>query len=139
MSESLTTAIRDSIKELKRVKDNLILAYEATLYDVGGSLVWYTPLKTGLASSNWNVTNSDRSEDVREPEGFEKGAASLDAIQGQIKQLKLGLDVIYYNPVEYIDDLEGGTSRQAPEGMIAPATRRIDKIWVQNLEYFKVI
>lgn len=136
---SLSEAIRDSIKELKRVKDNLILSYEATLYDIGGSLVWYTPLRTGLASSNWNVTNSDRSEPVREPSGFEKGKASLDAMQGQIKQLKLGSEIIYYNPVEYIDDLEGGFSRQAPSGMVTPTVMRINGIWVQNLEYFKVI
>ena len=136
---SLTEAIRDSIKELKRVKKNLILSYEATLYDIGGTLVWYTPLRTGLASSNWNVTNSDRSEPVREPSGFEKGKASLDAMQGQIKQLKLGSGVIYYNPVDYIDDLEGGFSRLAPDGMISPTIRRMDEIWVQNLEYFKVI
>ena len=136
---SLSEAIRDSIKELKRVKENLILAYEATIYDIGGSLVWYTPLKTGLASSNWNVTNSDRSEPVREPYGYEKGKAALDAIDGQIKQLKLGSDVIYYNPVEYIKNLEDGTSRQAPRGIIRPTTMRINGIWVQNLEYFKVI
>lgn len=136
---SLSEAIRDSIKELKRVKENLILSYEATLYDIGGSLVWHTPIRTGLASSNWNVTNSDRSEPVREPSGFEKGKASLDAMQGQIKQLKLGSEVIYYNPVEYIDDLEGGFSRQAPSGMVTPTIMRINGIWVQNLEYFKVI
>lgn len=136
---SLSEAIRDSIKELKRVKENLILSYEATLYDIGGTLVWYTPLKTGLASSNWNVTNSERSEPVREPSGFEKGRAALDAMQGQIKQLKLGSEIIYYNPVEYIDDLEGGSSRQAPTGMISPTLARINGIWVQNLEYFKVI
>jgi hypothetical protein len=136
---SLSEAIRDSIKELKRVRENLILAYEATLYDIGGALVWYTPVKTGLASSNWNVTNSDRSEPVREPSGTNKGDATLAAIGSQIKQLKLGSDVIYYNPVEYIEDLEAGSSRQAPSGMILPTTMRINGIWVQNLEYFKVI
>lgn len=136
---SLSEAIRDSIKELKRVKENLTLAYGATLYDIGGSLVWYTPLKTGLASSNWNVTNSDRSESVREPTGYEKGKAALDAMEGQIKQLKMGSEIIYYNPVEYIGDLEDGTSRQAPSGMITPTKMRVNGLWVQNLEYFKVI
>ena len=136
---SLSEAIRGSIKELKRVKENLALAHEATLYDIGGYLVWYTPLKTGLASSNWNVTNSDRSESVREPNGYEKGQAALDAMQGQIKQLKMGSEIIYYNPVDYIGDLEDGTSRQAPIGMIEPTKMRINGLWVQNLKYFKVI
>jgi len=136
---SLEEAIRDSIKELEGIKSNLILAYEATLYDVGGELVYHTPIDTGVASSNWNVTNSDRSEPVKEPYGFEKGKASLDAIQDQIKKLKLGSDVIYYNPVDYIDDLEGGSSRQAAMGMIKPTELRINGLWVQNLEYFKVI
>lgn len=136
---SLSEAIRDSIKELKRVRENLILSYEATLYDIGGALVWYTPINTGLASSNWNVTNSDRSESEREPSGFEKGSASLGAIQSQIGQLKLGSDVIYYNPVEYIDDLEGGFSRQAPSGMITPTVARIEGLWIKNLQYYKVL
>jgi hypothetical protein len=136
---SLEESIRDSITELKRVKENLTLAWESTLYDIGGELVHFTPIDTGLASSNWNVTNSDRSEPVREPYGFEKGKASLDVIQGQIKQLNLGSDVIYYNPVDYIDDLEGGSSRQAAGGIIKPAELRINGLWVQNLEYFKII
>jgi len=138
MSLSLTQAVEEFTEELKEVKSNLDLCYEATLYDVGKTLVYYTPIRTGLASSNWNVTDSGSRSSERTPIEGTKGAASLTAISNQVKVVEMGKDVTFYNPVKYIVDLDKGTSRQAPSGMIVPTVPHIQTLWEQNLTKFKI-
>ncbi len=138
MAISLTKAAEDAAKAVKEVKVDLTHCYRETLYDIGDSLVFFTPLKTGLASSNWNV-GKGRISTVRNPKEGLKGTASLQAIGSQVSSINLGDTAIFSNPVEYIDDLELGTSRQAPAGMITPTKARIDDIWLSNLKKYNLI
>lgn len=133
------TAVGGVVTELKRVRDNLALSYQNTLYDIGSTLVYYTPIKTGLASSNWNVTPRGTMTTQRQPIKGEKGAAALTAISYQVQGIQAGQQATFYNTVEYIDDLEGGSSRQAPSGMVTPTLTNIDNIWIENLKKSKLI
>ena len=125
--------------ELRKIKEDLSVAYKDTLRDVGDSLIFYTPILTGLASSNWNVTDSQQSAAERQPIGGEKGLSSKQAINSQVETIKLGRLATFYNPVSYIGDLDGGTSRQAPAGMTVPKMNRIDHLWITNLRKNKII
>lgn len=136
---SLATAAGEMIKDLQRVVENITLCYQATLYDVGATLVFYTPIDTGLASSNWNVDNVGTISIEREPIEGVKGLAALRAISGQVKLMKLGDTAIFSNPVDYIPKLEAGISRQAIGGMIIPTASRVDDIWLTNARKFKLI
>ncbi len=137
MALSLAAAANNAAKALKEVKIDLTHCYKETLYDIGDALVFYTPLKTGLASSNWNV-GKGRISTVRNPKEGLKGTASLEAIESQIEVFNLGDTALFSNPVDYIDDLENGTSRQAPAGMITPTKARIDDIWLSNLRKYNL-
>lgn len=134
MANSLTAAISDVVKELKGVRDNLTLSYQNTLYDIGKTLVFYTPIKTGLASSNWNVTSDGRIGDIRQPVEGVKGASSTISMSYQVQGIQAGEQATFYNPVHYIEDLEGGSSRQAPSGMVTPTITNIEDIWIQSLK-----
>lgn len=139
MAKSLTQGIEGSLKELRRVKANLTLSFQDTLMDVGESLIFYTPLKTGLASSNWNMTDSTTVSSQRQPEGGTKGAAAISAMQSQVTSIDIGGITTFYNPVDYIDDLERGTSTQAPAGMITPTKVDIQSQWLRNLYKYNLI
>jgi hypothetical protein len=139
MAISLASAAKIVAKALEEVKVDLNHAYKETLYDVGASLVYYTPILTGLASSNWNVDKTGGISTVRQPSEGIKGTASLEAIETQIESFNLGDTAIFSNPVDYIDDLEKGTSRQAPAGMVTPTRVRIDDIWLENLKKYNLI
>lgn len=139
MANNFAAAISGVVKELKGVRDNLTLSYQNTLYDIGSTLVYYTPIKTGLASSNWNVTPKGKAGDIRQPVRGEKGLASLTAISYQVQGIDAGEQATFYNPVEYIGDLEGGSSRQAPAGMVTPTISNVEDIWIKNLKKQKLI
>ena len=51
----LADAIMQSVSALKGIQKGLDAAYQDTLLDVGTSLVFFTPIDTGAAASNWNV------------------------------------------------------------------------------------
>lgn len=139
MASQFATAIIGFANEVKRVRDNLTLSYQNTLYDIGKTLVYYTPIKTGLASSNWNVTPEGKMSTVREPLQGDKGLSSTTAISYQVQGINAGESALFYNTVHYIDDLESGSSRQAPSGMITPTLPNIEDIWISNLRKQQLI
>ena len=65
MANSLSAAIKATVRELEMIKQDLIISHQVTMYEIGERLVYYTPLKTGLASNNWNVTASQETEPER--------------------------------------------------------------------------
>ena len=135
---SLAQAAKDAAIATRRTRSFLVLSYHATLYDIGESLVFFTPYKTGLASSNWNVGTAPISTERKVTEGI-KGQASLNAMLSQVQHISMGTSAIFSNPIDYIDKLESGTSRQAPAGMVTPTRVRIDDIWIKNLKEFNII
>lgn len=139
MAVSLAQGALQAAKELKRVRQDLTLCFRETLIDIGEALVFYTPIKTGLASSNWNVTDTGSIPLERQPIEGKKGAASIDAITVQVQSIKIGGVLVYSNPVDYIEDLEKGSSRQAPAGMVTPTKLRINGIWLANLKKYNLL
>lgn len=135
MANSLSAAIKATVRELEMIKQDLIISHQVTMYEIGEQLVYQTPLKTGLASNNWNVTADDTTEPEREA-GFEggKGLSSLNAISYQVKDLYKKPESLFYNPVDYIWDLEAGSSRQAPNGIVTPTVPQVENIWIDNLQ-----
>lgn len=136
--KDIAQAAKDAAKATREIRNSLISSYRETLIDIGESLVFFTPLKTGLASSNWNV-GLRRTSNEREPLSGEKGVAAVNAMKLQVLSLEPKNVSIFNNPIEYIDDLEGGTSPQARSGMVEPTMYRIGDIWQSNLLKNKII
>jgi hypothetical protein len=86
-------------------------AVRTVAFKAFGMIVKKTPVDTGRARGNWNVSVAtiDRSVDA---EAKRPKAPSIK--KGD------GLKPIYIvNSLDYIQDLENGTSKQAPNGMVA--------------------
>lgn len=132
----LADAVTKSVSALKGIQRGLDAAYQDTLVDVGLSLIFFTPIDTGAARSNWNVGLTTSYGKPTEPLG---GNGPIHAIQGQVTTIKAGSNSVFYNNVDYIDELEAGKSPQAQAGMVTPTKVRVNGFWIKNLKKYRII
>jgi hypothetical protein len=97
-------------------------------YRLYGSLKWYTPVLTGHARHNWVGTlNKPWDEEIEgvfaeEGEthdpltGFEK--EHWASVKSRLMAMPVGQTVWVSNNVPYIQRLENGWSKKAPQGMV---------------------
>lgn len=99
-------------------------------------LVLETPVDTGRARSNWQVSLGSPITSQREPyapgEGLGKAegqnaAGALAQAQERIGKRRTGETVYITNNVDYIGPLNDGTSTQAPAGFVQAAITRAVK------------
>ena len=102
-------------------------------------IVRNTPVRTGLARGNWQVGTSINSRRLGnlDPSGQATISTGLAAIARA--QIPFG-NLFIFNNVDYIGDLENGSSAQAPNGMIAAARADIAAFaaLIANSEDFSV-
>jgi len=96
-------------------------------------LVLETPVDTGRARSNWQVSLGSPLSSEREPyvpgEALGKGegqnaAGALAQAQERIGARRSGQDIYIQNNVDYIGALNDGSSAQAPAGFVQAAIQR---------------
>jgi len=77
-----------------------------------------TPVDTGAARGNWHVSlnNADGAYDLSKTD--KDGAPTINSGVSLIKAAPRFADLIIENNVPYIDKLEDGHSKQAPNGMV---------------------
>jgi hypothetical protein len=84
-----------------------------------GRLIRRTPVDTGRARGNWNVAigSTDPTHDMEflDPQG----TAALQGGQQVIGEFRAGERLFLTNSVPYVEELERGHSKQAPQGMVA--------------------
>ena len=102
----------------KKVPEQLTLLQKKVVLEALRRLVMRTPVDTGRARANWQVTIANPAEDqisVTDSEGAATIAKGLAALVG----LPDNQIVWISNNVDYIEKLEHGGSGQAPEGMLS--------------------
>lgn len=83
-------------------------------------VVLRTPVDTGRARGNWQLTLGEPAEKVIDRSDKNENPMTVGQEMAKAAQInKLGVDVFITNNVEYILYLEEGTSKQAPSGMVA--------------------
>jgi len=88
--------------------------------DLYKMIVERTPIDTGRAKASWSL-GIDRGEDKAENEGYSFNEIN-SIIQDNVSEFKFTVHddhVTIYNNLEYIENLENGTSKQAPSGMVS--------------------
>lgn len=108
----------------------------ADLYKVRQQIWGLQPIE-GYARGSWQVS-LDGSLDKQELYGASSGATALGAVNTHLRNYKLGEDIIIGNPAHYIGALEGlqgiPSSRQAPQGIMKPATDKIMNFYQLKLD-----
>lgn len=91
----------------------------------GRSVIRKTPVDTALAVSNWiSSIGAPVNQVVIQPVFGDRGAGITKAemlLKSIAKLYKIGRILFISNSVSYIEELDGGSSAQAPNGMTGPA------------------
>lgn len=90
---------------------------QTATYLVGKEVVTLSPVDTGLFKGNWQLTVGAPTDHslIRYDE---EGTAALMDMSRNVRTFTLGQIAYIQNTVEYGYDLEYGSSRQAPDGMV---------------------
>jgi hypothetical protein len=100
------------------VPQKLVLFQKKLVLEALRRIVMKTPVDTGRARGNWQVTIAEPAEaqiDVKDKDGTAVIAAGMAAIA----DLPPNMVVWISNNLDYIEALEDGHSGQAPQGMVA--------------------
>ncbi len=85
-------------------------------FDMHSRIVMRMPVDTGRARANTQISLHNLPSDAT-LETDKSGNATIASGNRELSQFKLGDTVFIYNNVEYVLDLEFGSSKQAPGGM----------------------
>lgn len=109
--------IRERAQEIEVNTDKITATLATT---INQSVVLATPVDTGHARANWQVGigASPLAERDEEDQG---GAETIRRNNGVIQRRKTGQTIYLVNNVEYIVDLNNGSSAQAPANFVALA------------------
>ncbi|MCU0943703.1 MAG: HK97 gp10 family phage protein [Hydrogenophaga sp.] len=101
----------------KKFEDRTDALIRAAALDALGAIVQRTPVDTGRARANWQVTigaPAGGTVTTLDPSGALARAKAL----GALASFKGGSSVFIVNNLPYILPLEYGSSKQAPAGMV---------------------
>lgn len=106
------------------VRDRLAAGYRARrnflVYQLFSYIVMGTPVLSGRARGGWQI--SVRSPSTSSPIRLDPdGTNTIGEEIANLKGAGAFLDIFIVNNIAYIDELERGTSQQAPDGMVKVA------------------
>ena len=109
--------------------------------DLYRRIVERTPVDTGRAKASWQLATYH--DDYERPDGEYSASDIQGFINEQIDGLQIDIHeggiVVIYNNLEYIEQLENGTSQQAPEGMVEVSLSEFEAHFREALRGFKGI
>lgn len=120
-------------QQAKNIKSNTSLLVRRCATVVIEELAVRTPIDSGRAKSNWIVTLNSPTIARIEPHHFgvlgSTAPQTIKTVQARaaivINRFKIGDTVIIQNNLDYIVDLEKGSSKQSPAGFIHQSLARI--------------
>jgi hypothetical protein len=108
----------------KKANVNMDTVLRKIMLDVGTSLVQTTPVDTGRARANWTIN-------VNGPDASTTQGTDLSGSQtiAKIASYNVQAGGVYFitNSLPYINRLETGWSKQAPNGMVRITAARFQK------------
>ncbi len=130
MSSNLVEFNRELAQFAKSVPEMATVMQKKIVLEALRRLVMRTPVDTGRARGNWQVTIDQPAEsqlDVTDPDGdptIHKGMAVLAGLPDATV-------VWISNNVDYIEFLEQGGSQKSPEGMLAVTVAELREMFVE--------
>lgn len=101
-----------------KVGDKMELFVKASALGIGKSLVEKSPVDTGRFKGNWQYGQSSVNMTTSSAPSRD-GSAAIGRIQTGLETYKLGKMIYITNSMPYAKKLEDGSSKQAPNGMVA--------------------
>lgn len=99
----------------------------AVVLEAVGRIVRRTPVDTGRARGSWQVTVGSPASGV--PDRLDlAGTAEPDKVGRMAGSILFGIPTYIVSNLDYMDKLEHGSSKQAPNGMVALTAAEIPAI-----------
>lgn len=114
-----------------KAMDSIDQARQAIILELFSSIILDTPVDTGRARGNWqtDIGNPIKEAIDRIDQG---GEAAIRQAQAKIASSGMADSLFMSNNLPYIEPLENGSSRQAPQGMVKRNFARVKQIVRRN-------
>lgn len=117
LEEVMADFITDFVTDLSRATPLGSVTKFYSLYLLRSKVKGYK-IQAGLARGNWRVTFRNGVTGVVQNYYTNGGEAGADAFERMVENYTLGKKVYIVNNVDYIDNLNQGSSKKAPAGYI---------------------
>lgn len=108
--------------EIRRTVDDVVKAKKLIALEALRRIIQKTPVDTGRARGNWQVSLELLAEENWSKDPLSEGAAYLSKLRD--------FEILYiFNNVEYVIYLEEGHSSQAPQGMVAITLQELEELF----------
>ena len=115
----------------ERIHTKARQAYAGLVLEAYRRVVLRTPVDTGRARGNWNISTGHPEAGADESKFDTTGLPSIGKAAAFTKSLSIK-DITYIvNNLPYINKLEHGSSSQAPVGMVAVTVEEVRQIAVE--------
>jgi hypothetical protein len=116
-------------KRIDKTQGKLDIFVRRLVLDIDKRLVMKTPVDTGRAKANWNVSSGSINTGTRMAVSSSGRGQYDNYNQAEIVSIKVNGQKIYLtNSLPYIRRLEYGYSKQAPAGMVRTTLAEIQPI-----------
>lgn len=116
----------DQIRQ--RIRQKALLFYKFLIFEAYRRVVLRTPVDTGRARGNWDVSVNEPSSTFDWEKYDKTGSSSITQAAKFVQSVTLD-DISYIvNNLPYIGALERGHSKQAPEGMVALTVEEVEMV-----------
>ena len=110
---------------VKVVPERALALQKRIALDLLSRIVFRTPVDTGRARGNWQTALSESGGTAID--AFDKaGTATISAGASIINAAKPFGVISLFNNVDYINSLEGGSSKRFPEGMVRVSLAEVE-------------
>ena len=107
-------------------------------FEAFSRMIMKTPVDSGRARGNWQAEiNAVPSGQIDDIDKGKKGSTASDGsgssptkdkVLGVVSKIKLGDSIILANNLDYIQNLEDGSSKQSPGGMVKVTLAELDNV-----------
>jgi hypothetical protein len=105
---------------IKKTENNIDQVIKKIAFDVFSRVILKTPVDTGAARANWNCAiGSKPSASPNKNKTDPDGQGTISEVSKIINGTTVGKSIYLLNNLPYIERLETGYSKQAPNGMVA--------------------
>lgn len=111
-------------REVALVPERIGKVHRALALEAVASIVRMTPVDTGRARANWSVSHDTPSQGSSDATD-QSGGATIAAAAAQVANIQPYEITWIANNLPYIEQLEKGSSKQAPAGMVAVTAARL--------------
>jgi hypothetical protein len=118
--------------DIRKFQENCEKKANAKLRKIGlvalRKIVTRTPVRTGCARSNWNVSINRTDESFDPDKKGKSGGDSINRGTPIVMNASIGCTINMVNTTPYIISLEHGHSRQRPEGFLKLCQEEVQRL-----------